>query len=510
MHHTETKQFLRRLVPVLLFVLLVVLGLIGATKLLERKDSRVKYASFFQEAEEGHLDILLMGNSHVINGISPLRLWQTSGYTAYNMGGHGSPMQATYWEYRLARQYCRPQVVVVDTYMLERDYQYLDEPDDITDPDTTIEQLHLNMDAFPLNRMKKEALEDLIHDTDKRESFRLTLRVYHDRWKSLTEEDFRALQKGYIGSGLMGAEIRTGINRHPAITADPGSEVTPLQSETVGTKYLRRIIESCQEDGIQIILTQVPFNTELADREATYTAQAIAAEYGIPFFVFPQDTVDLMIDENDDGHLNLMGMIRATDALGAFLQQETALVDHRGDTAYDHCYEQLAGQHQLAITNRVMAEESGLLEKLLAAQAMEDQGLVLYINSGSGLWSDEAALRLIERLAGTPAVWEAAAGDTPYLLVREPHADGQGAVNCWEAWGDGSLEDVPSAIGHLYYYPVEQRFRFLYTAEDMDVNYLYDDAHIDEDVRLFCYGPDGETTPVQYFRSMGTDYLRVK
>ncbi len=65
-------------------------------------------------------------------------------------------------------------------------------------------------------------------------------------------------------------------------------------------------------------------------------------------------------------------------------------------------------------------------------------------------------------------------------------------------------------MGHLYYYPVEQRFRFLYTAEDMDVNYLYDDAHIDEDVRLFCYGPDGETTPVQYFRSMGTDYLRVK
>ena len=129
--------------------LLILTALIGtAIKVVERKDSHQKYADFFDTANQ--LDVLFLGSSHVINGINPVQLYEDHGYTAYNMGGHGSVLPSTYWELKNALNYCNPKYVVVDTYLLEKDYHYLDEMDSYasdSDIRSSIEQLHLNMDC---------------------------------------------------------------------------------------------------------------------------------------------------------------------------------------------------------------------------------------------------------------------------------------------------------------------------------------------------------------------------
>ena len=82
------------------FSALIVMGmiLVGVTyfsDVTERKDSRDKFAQFY-EAEE-NIDVLFLGSSHVLNGIFPMELWNEYGIVSYNMAGHGNRMILKYW-----------------------------------------------------------------------------------------------------------------------------------------------------------------------------------------------------------------------------------------------------------------------------------------------------------------------------------------------------------------------------------------------------------------------------
>ncbi len=107
------KIRLVNILKVLAFVCAVSLCVYGASVVLRDKDSEYKYADFFDRADQ--IDVLFIGSSHVINAINPAVLYGEYGITSYNMGGHGSIMQSTYWELIEALQYCNPKAVVVDT-----------------------------------------------------------------------------------------------------------------------------------------------------------------------------------------------------------------------------------------------------------------------------------------------------------------------------------------------------------------------------------------------------------
>ena len=170
------------ILKVLAFACVASLCVYGATVVLRDKDSEYKYADFFDRADQ--IDVLFIGSSHVINAINPVVLYGEQGITSYNMGGHGSIMQSTYWELIEALQYCNPKCVVVDTYMLQKDYKYLDEMnEDYSDEDraSSIAQLHLNMDCWPLDKLKVAAVNDLIKDEEIRKQFYEPFYVYHHR-----------------------------------------------------------------------------------------------------------------------------------------------------------------------------------------------------------------------------------------------------------------------------------------------------------------------------------------
>ena len=159
---------------IIFFVLILGFLLYASTIVLRRKDSLYKYADFFKLAKEDQIDVLFLGSSHVINAVNPAVLYDEYGYTSYNMGGHGSLLQATYWELMESLEYTTPKWVVVDAYMIEKDYRYLDDRDanpDDNEVNTSIEQLHLNMDVWPLNKTKIAAVKDLILDKDIQREF---------------------------------------------------------------------------------------------------------------------------------------------------------------------------------------------------------------------------------------------------------------------------------------------------------------------------------------------------
>ncbi|MBQ3790985.1 MAG: hypothetical protein II800_08630, partial [Lachnospiraceae bacterium] len=107
------------------FLLLLAGALSVAAGITERKESLRKYADLKKAAPL--TDVLFLGSSHVINGIDPVLLYEEEGIASLNLGGHGSILPASYYELLLALSYASPRLVVVDGYMMDRDYHYLDE-----------------------------------------------------------------------------------------------------------------------------------------------------------------------------------------------------------------------------------------------------------------------------------------------------------------------------------------------------------------------------------------------
>lgn len=493
------KNRLINLCKAVVFILILSVCILAATVVVRRKDSNYKYADFFEEAKEDKIDVLFMGSSHVINAVNPAVLYRDYGYTSYNMGGHGSVMQATYWELIEALDYCTPEYVVVDAYMLEKNYQYLDvmeENADASKINTSIEQLHLNMDAWPLNRLKIAAVKDLIKDKDKQNQFLFDFIVYHDRWNELDSNDYKTLAGKEDRNPLFGAEMRYEVELTPVMSPDPEpGQVLP--EHTVGQEYLMKIIDECQRRGIGIVVTYLPFCATTEDKIAANTAGNVAAMYDVPYLnMLNGDIIDIRTDLNDTGHLNVTGADKVTRYLGDWLKENGNLTDHRGDAAYAK-YQERAERYTEDIRNMTSSQEDLYTE--IDVLSLNEVGSVVYFNQGSMAFRDDTLRKAVANLAGTDNIYQA---NGPYILINDPAS---GAT--YEAFDEASLDGVPTALGSLCYQPVEQRFRFLYPKENEEINYLYDDAHTGYDIQVITYDKDtGEVLGHMYYRSFGNNY----
>jgi len=336
------KKTLANVFKSIIFLILLSLAIAATVVIVKRKESDYKYTDFFNEVKKDHIDVLFMGSSHVINAINPVFLFEEYGITSYNMGGHGAMLQATYWELQQALEYCTPKWVVVDTYMLEKNIRYLDNREEFDDEDevnTSVEQLHLNMDAWPLNNLKRQAIDDLIQDESVKKEFLYEFIIYHNRWKYLNESDFKTITGTADRNRLFGAEMRYQVELEP----EQYPEVTEedlLTEDTVGTEYLEKIIELCQERGIPVVLTYYPFAAETKDKAAAIRAGQIAESYDVPYInMLDLDVIDVYSDLNDHGHLNVVGSKKVTDYMGQWLSETGDLADHRGDDSYSYWQE---------------------------------------------------------------------------------------------------------------------------------------------------------------------------
>ncbi len=483
------------------FLLLLFISIYGATVVLSRKDSSYKYKDFFEEAKKDHIDVLFMGSSHVINAINPVALFEDYGYTSYNMGGHGALLQATYWELIESLDYCTPKWVVVDAYMLEKNVKYLDDREENASEDeinTSVEQLHLNMDAWPLNKLKIAAINDLIQDQDVRNQFLFDFIVYHNRWKYINEDDFRAVTGNEERNNLFGAEMRYEVELDMPSYPAPSQEQL-ITEDTVGSDYLENIIDVCQRKGIGVVVTYYPFAAQTHDMAAAIRTGEIAARYDVPYInMLDLNVIDMYSDLNDTGHLNATGAQKVTDYMGQWLSETGDLADHRGDEEYAHWQENV-DKYKAELLDAVISEDN--LYTRLNLLKLDDFSFVLYINEGSNVLKDSSMMHLIENISGTDAV-ENVSGS--YILVKD---SGKGTLA--EARDGEQLSGVTTGLGTLNYQPVEHYFRLLYPSEDESVNYLYNDEHVTEDIQLIIYDSEsGEIYSHDYYRSYGGNYER--
>lgn len=329
------RQLLKRVLSCVMVILLLI-GVLGTSSdIMQRKDSDYKYKPFFDHAKD--MDALFIGTSHVLNGVFPMELWNDYGITSYNFGGHGNEIATTYWVLMNALDYVTPKVVVVDCFKLISAKK----------SHSQFEYLHVSLDAFPLSWTKVKTAFDLLNDpgmdvlleqkdlalNEKHTKLGLIwdYSVYHTRWKDLSQNDFEPETTIQYG-----ADSRIRIVEPQNIVPNTG---LTTESESIGERYLKKIIEECQNRDIDVVLTFLPYPVYKEDRwMEVNTAAKIADEYGVEYIDFiNMDLVDYSVDMYDPAsHLNPAGAMKVTDYLGKTLREKYNLEDHRSDPQYSH------------------------------------------------------------------------------------------------------------------------------------------------------------------------------
>ncbi|MCR5101711.1 MAG: hypothetical protein K6B41_10175 [Butyrivibrio sp.] len=309
-------------IKAVIFIAILALCTWGVIYLLSIHSSKVKFYNFFHDDTE--YEIFFLGASHMNNGVIPMQLWEDYGYTSYNLANGNNSLATSYWQLKMALEYHVPEMVILDVVFCDRD--------EIAWGYGTS---HNSFDIFPMDDVKKEAINELFDDEDTRLGFTYPFLLYHNRWRDLSETDLinvfdiRSNPEFSQNGSDYEATVKKSV-KEELISQDTGLD----GYESVGMTYIRKIVDLCNENGIQIFLINIPYNAEERAQQASNEVYRIAAEMNVTYLnlQYEDDLVDYEVDFVDDGgHLNGGGAKKLTEYIGQYLQNNYSLTDYRQD-----------------------------------------------------------------------------------------------------------------------------------------------------------------------------------
>ena len=342
----------KRLISVLVLLALVVGGIGYLGRAVELPTGRGKNGGFLKGDRE--YDVLLFGTSHVVNGFLPMQLWKDFGIRSYNLGIHGGSLAASYWQLRLAVEYQKPKVAVLDVLNAEE-----------TENVMSVGLCHPALDAYPLSKTKIQAVMDLYQDTKDRTELLFPLDIYHNRWKELTGE---SLRQPVQYSMEKGAEAMLGSTP----VASPEGSLERAEGKTWAMGYLEAFVRYCQEYDIIPLITFIPYCYEGSMERQSYGSAALELAKSLG-----AETLDLRSLETLDpagswsdagGHLNATGARKTTQALGQWLRENTDLPDGSQDTLWAGDYAFYRDKWLYRVENYTEPEKILNIASLLGAQ----------------------------------------------------------------------------------------------------------------------------------------------
>ncbi len=315
MKKSTVKHLAGALVTILLFV-----GIMSyMMQLVSRKDSYHKYQPFYDS--QLNIDVLFLGSSHVRYSVYPVELLQDYGITAYNFGGHSNRMATSYWMMVNAFDYTNPKLVVIDCFMLSENTKFREDNNGYS-------YLHDAVDHIPFSVNKVKMIWDLLESSNRKWEYLWSFSQFHNRWNQLEQNDFEPTVTATEGASFY-YEVYTPHD------LDVVTERKGIQN-TVSVDYLCRIIEECQKQDIEVLLTYLPFPATEKYWDEAYTAGKIAEKYGVPYINYlEEDVVDYATDCKDNNHLNYSGGQKITKHLGTYIAEHYHLPDRRKEADED-------------------------------------------------------------------------------------------------------------------------------------------------------------------------------
>lgn len=297
--------------------------------------------AFYQEDDP--VDVLVVGTSHMLYGVSPMEIYDKYKITTYNLASAGQPIQVSYFILKEAIKYQIPEVIVLDVsslWAVGEDYAW-----------------RYILDKMPLSKNKINFAREYIMQNDKNSFLGAVFPCirYHDRWKYISKSDFTSLfsnHRHYCKGYNMDAQSSP-INITENEMNSEAEKMSQIQKNTMsGYRYetywmnvsdstlydvsipkenlewLFRVRQLCTDHNIELLLTKIPVINLPTKYSSAWTEKRameirrICSRYNIAFWDIQYDSninLDLSKDYRDLGHLNLSGAQKVSNCLGKYL-----------------------------------------------------------------------------------------------------------------------------------------------------------------------------------------------
>lgn len=266
----------------------------------------------FYRTEKDSVDVLIVGSSTLLVGLSPLELWENYGIVAHTRASTVQAPAVTWFNVKEAYKYQKPKVVVIGITSLFNSYDY-----DKNEP-----YVRRGMDFKKLSLDKLKTISEITERSNSQHILDYVFPIlrYHDRWKDLQLADIQNLR--YKRDFMRGQypvykskpiESRAVVDKSvPAAKADPDS-----------WSFYKKTIDYCTEQGSKVIVVNMP------DDRWNYgkylTAKDLLEKSGVEYIDFNLEeslealSIDWNKDFYDPHHLNPVGAQKTTAYLGNYL-----------------------------------------------------------------------------------------------------------------------------------------------------------------------------------------------
>lgn len=397
------------------FLLIFLILFQGATNLFRQKNMFYSISPIY-DLPENSVDVLFLGSSHMYASVSPMDLWNDYGITSYNASVGLLSIPGAYFELRELLKVQKPKVLVLETFYIHSEVMVNDET-----------RFHYIVDNIPFSFGISEAIQTLIPEEQSKTQYYLNFYTFHNRWKELSESDFRPWTAGTCSRYNRGANAAF-YNHHsiiepPAIV--PRSE-TKMPPE-LPLEYLYKIIELCREEDIQPVFMAQPCSAGSDIQKMMNYVDVVAEKEGLPyinfFYLLDETGFDFAEDMADTGHVNYFGARKLTSYLGEYLQNNYQLEDQRGNPSiarlWNRDYEAFTGE-----INNIMMKAAENVDEYFSYLREKDYILAWNAHSETPL-SETALPGLLERLEVNPSgvgggMWYSAVTRGDQLLYGRP------------------------------------------------------------------------------------------
>ena len=322
----DKKACLKILIRCAAFVVVFALLFGNATNLLMRHDEESNEIHAFYSEPKDTVDVLYVGSSPLLRGVSPMVMWQAHGFTGYV---RASALQAPAVSYGLLEeslQYQNPELVVLLCDNIFSDYDYTEREGD----------LRRGLDGMKLSRYKLAVIKEVTAADDRQSllSYVFPLLRYHDRWKEIDLAEDKPeplLEHSFKKGNVYLREIEP--QTYPEGFMEPTGESVSFDESAKG--YIEKSIALCREKNIPVLLLHLPKMSWTYEQSAALEEFAAAQEVDYLDLDRAENRAQLgldpQVDYYDQGHMNLTGTIKLSRWLGDWLKERYDLPDHRED-----------------------------------------------------------------------------------------------------------------------------------------------------------------------------------
>lgn len=281
--------------------------LLVCSAILVPKDNQLSHGMNYQDAygimgePEGSIDVVMIGDSLASTAFSPLEAWNKYGLTSYVCATNGQNLTVNLTLLNEALEKQKPKVVMLEASSLYR--------------------------GFNVGDIAKRVFKDYFPVFE-----------YHNRWKSLTWEDFFTTPKATFTAA------NKGYYYHPATQGTtavgymlPTEEVEPLG--ILNQQFIEQAVARCREEGVIPIIVATP-SIKCWSMAKHNGMQAFAEQLDVPFYDLNTGeyyvSIDWATETRDQGdHLNHPGALKSTEMLTDILRSVTTFPNRKNEAGFD-------------------------------------------------------------------------------------------------------------------------------------------------------------------------------